>query len=970
MLFDKSDRVFGLPPGVDFPAELVRGLLERTQGWPPEQVARIRILVNTRRMQRRLRQLFVDGRAQLLPKIGLVTDVRFLAPTLPLPAALPPLRRRLEFVRLLQPLIAREDRLPSSAAVDLAESLAQLLDEMQGEGVPYAALDALDVEGMSEHWEGSLRFLSIIGQYVTATADQGLDPEALRRIAVAVIAEQWSQTPVLDPVIIAGSTGSRATTRDLMLATAKLPQGAVVLPGYDFDLPSSAWGAVTEEDHPQFRFAALLEALDSKPDQVGQWTRADSSPHSALISLSLRPAPVTDCWRTDGPTLGALEPATQGLSLIQAPQQGEEAQAIAVAMRYAVEAGKSVALISPDRALGRRVSTALLRWGIVADDSAGRPLSLSPPGRLFRQVGRMIGQDVHSADLIAALNHPLTATGGDGRRTHTLNSQRLELRLRSDGTAIVTNEALDKAVDVDEDWREWIKAVVALLAEPQPNSFGANLRYHRDITEHLAAGPGAGDSGALWAEAEGRDMLRVLDAAARDGEGEMELSFADYLRLIESLLAQESTRAGEESRPDVMIWGTLEARVQGADLVILGGLNEGTWPERAAPDPWLNRTLRRQLGLLLPEREIGLSAHDYQQAASTPEVILSRAKRDADAETVPARWISRLTNLLSGLPDQAGPEALAAMVARGDTLLSEAAALEAPETVTEPARRPCPAPPVQTRPTKLSVTDIQTLIRDPYAIYARRVLGLNPLGPLTPEPDGRLRGIVFHDIMQTAFGPGRHYTHHETAVRDLIDLGTAKIQESVPWEGIAALWTGRLEAIADHIVGDELSRRKTSTVLGCEVVGSYRVPGTPFTLTGKADRIDQVGTGLVIYDYKTGSAPSQKLIKTFDVQLPLEAVMAEAGAFENIAATPVSYVTHIELGLKPRTQITQLDDPDLSTETISGHLANLWQRHHTPEAGYMSRRASKSDRFPGYYDHLARFGEWDESHDVVPEPIT
>jgi double-strand break repair protein AddB len=419
-----------------------------------------------------------------------------------------------------------------------------------------------------------------------------------------------------------------------------------------------------------------------------------------------------------------------------------------------------------------------------------------------------------------------------------------------------------------------------------------------------------------------------------------------------------------------MIWGTLEARVQGADLVILGGLNDGTWPEAPPPDPWRNRKMRHDAGLLLPERRVGLAAHDYQQAICAPEVWITRAIRSEDAETVPSRWVNRLGNLMNGLPKQGGAAAWNAMTERGNHWLGQARALEAVDRVPTTARRPSPRPPLAARPRSLSVTEIKTLIRDPYAIYARHSLRLRALRPLVQSPDAPLRGIVVHSVMENFVksviaNPALLTRAH------LLSIAEAALTELVPWPAARTIWLARIARVADWFIEAERARLSTATPTAFEgdARGSLEIPELGFTLRGVADRIDRSISGEVqIYDYKTGAPPTEKQQKHFDKQLLIEAAMVEEGAFKAIGVAPVSRATFIGLGNPP----VEVDAP-LEEETPREVLENLrvlLAAYLDPQQGFTSRRMMEKMIFAGEYDHLARYGEWDASDDAIPEDLT
>lgn len=973
-MFEPADgpRLYGLPPGADFPARVAAGLRARLSSAPPEALARVEVYVNTRRMQRRLGTLLAGPAPLLLPRLRLVTELGADA-ALDLPPAASPLRRRLELARLVLGLLEREpDLAPRSAAFALADSLARLMDEMQGEGVEPAALHALDVSQLSEHWARSRRFLEIVERYLAGAAP---DTEARQRAAVQRLAARWAEAPPAHPVIVAGSTGSRGATALFMAAVAKLPQGAVILPGFDFDLAPETWaglggeaGRPPAEDHPQYRFARLAELLNVTPAAVRAWDDgpAPNPARNRLVSLALRPAPATDAWLGEGPQLSGLAEATADLSLIEAPDPRREAVALALRLRQAAEDGQTAALVSPDRMLTRRVAAALDRWGIEPDDSAGRPLALSPPGRFLLHTAAIFGRKIGAEALLALLKHPLCHSGA-GRGEHLRHSRDLELHLRRHGPPFPGPEHVAEFAARKPDaaaWAGWLGGRLSGLSGAEPLPLETHVARHRALSEALAAGTEAMPSG-LWQEKAGEKARAAMDELAREARHGGTLTASDYLALLRTLLQGREVRDPVRPHPGVMIWGTLEARVQGADLVILAGLNDGTWPEVPPPDPWMNRRMRLDAGLLLPERRIGLAAHDFQLAIAAREVVLSRALRDAEAETVPSRWLNRLMTLMGGI----APDRLQAMRERGAEALALAEALEDPGPAVPRARRPAPRPPVAARPAALSVTEVQTLIRDPYAIYARHVLGLRPLDPLRQTPDARIRGSALHRVLEVFVrdvwpeAADREAAFRETVARVLA--------EEAPWPAARAAWAARLDRVAAWFLATEAERQARERAAGFEVKGRLPVGDTGLTLTGKADRIALLEDGrAAIYDYKSGSPPTEKQQRSFDKQLPLLAALAERGAFEGLDAVEVARIAHIALGAKPEVAERALAPGEADAAWMG--LARLIGAYESRGRGYLSRRALERERGREAvrdYDHLARFGEWDTSEDPAPEDV-
>jgi len=968
-------RVFGLPPGVDFAAELAAGLRARLAGQPPQAIARVQLIVPTSRMRAAVLAALARGPAGYLPRITPLPALALDSGDTPAE----PLARLVDLTRLIRGLLAAEPALgPPAAAIGLARSLAALIDEMAEERVPAAALAALDLGEHAAHWQTAQRFLAIAAPWFLA--DDG--PARRLDAAVSDLLAGWERAPPGDPVILAGSTGSRGTTAALMQAVAGLPQGAVVLPGYDPDLPPAVWDRLDDlrraEDHPQARFRLFLQRLDLP--RVQPWTDAPppDPARNRLVSLALRPAPVTDQWRSEGGALGDPAAALARVALIEAPGPRAEALAIARCLAETLAEGRTAALVTPDRSLARRVTAALDVWRLRPDDSAGRPLSLSPPGRFLRQTVALAASGRVGAEaLVSLLKHPLSHSGGD-RGPHLLALRDLELWLRGRGQPFpgpADLTAFAAARPAHAGWALWLGGWLGTLPGPDaPLSLA--LPGLRRAAEALAAGAAAAaaagavggsgsGSGALWDLEAGQSAAARLDALIAATAGAADLTLADLPALLDAALAGQELRETEAADPRVMIWGPQEVRARTADVIVLAGLTEGVWPALPAPDPWLNRALRLEAGLRLPERVVGLSAHDFQISAAAPQVVLSRAERSTDSETVPARWLNRLLNLIAGLPG--GPAALDAARARGRACLDRALAQAADLTTVPPAcarrnPRPAPAPPVEARPKVLRVTEIQRLIRDPYAIYARRVLDLEPLQSLTPEPDARLRGVVLHRLIEDLVA--LHPPGSRVPVEVFLDLARARLAADVPWQAERAIWLSRLTRLAPEFLDWHAAAEGQPALL--EKTGTLSLPG--LDLIGKPDRIDRLPDGrLALYDYKTGRLPTAPQQKAFDKQLILLALLAQGGAFDGLDPAPVARAEFIGLG----TSFGQSAAP-VDADALADHrkrLIGLIARYRNPAQGYTARRALQADSDVSDYDALSRLGEWQVSDPAVTIPV-
>jgi double-strand break repair protein AddB len=983
-LFDDAPpaRVFATPLGVDFCAALIDGVLAQVKGQPPEAIARVHLFVANARMERRVRSLFMERGPGFLPRIRPILALSEAGDLAGLPPAIPPLRLRLELAQLIGRLLdAQPELAPRSALYDLSDSLADLMGEMFEEGVTPADLAGLNVADHADHWQRAQAFLQLVTRYVGE--DAALTREARQTRVVARLARLWHSAPPDHPVIVAGSTGSRGATAALMEAVARLPQGAVILPGIDRDMPRAIWDGLLDgrrtglagEDHPQYRLAKFADRMGIAPWDIPDWPGCDrpEGARTAAISLALRPAPVTDQWRAEGPGLTGLDAAFRNVTLIEAPSPQMEAAAIALRLREAAENGQRAALIAPDRILARQVTAALDRWGIRPDDSAGQPLSQTAPGRFLRHVAELEAAPADAEAVIVVLKHALCHTGSD-RGPHLRRTRDLELEVLRRVAGLPDRARLvDWAEKRTDDpgamaWVAWLADHA--MAAPVPGAMAMEDRVSRHIAraEALAAGPEGEGAGGLYEKEAGEAAEHLLAELRAEAAAGGVMTALDYRDLFTALTEDREARQSLYPHADILIWGTQEARVQGASLMILAGLNEGTWPMAPAADPWLNRALRSEAGLRLPDRVIGLSAHDFQQAMAAPEVWVTRARRDSETDTVASRWLNRLVNLLDGSGGEARA-ALADMRDRGARYLAMAERLVTPEARVDAEPRPAPAPPANARPKELSVTEVERLIRDPYAVYARRVLRLRALDPLRAGPDVRLRGTVLHAVM------ARFVKETETGLPDagagtrlLMQIAEDVLDTEAPWPAARRLWLARLARVADFVMEVEGDLRAWGRPLLQEAKGQWEVPGTGVILRGTADRIDQGhGGSYAIYDYKTGSPPTEKEEKAFNKQLWLEALMIEAGAFDPPGPVSVGKIAYIGLGSKPEVAGHVPDASALAA--IQAEFLTRLAHMADPDNGFPSRRSIKDTRFKGDYDHLARYGEWDESDTPVVIPV-
>jgi ATP-dependent helicase/nuclease subunit B len=974
-------RVFNIPAGIAFVDALAEGLLDRA-GDDPLAPAAMTVLLPTRRACRATADAFLrvaGGRALLLPRLVALAELEDEADPLAaagLPAAPEPLERLLTLARLVlgagPGFAATADQ-----ALRLARSLSELIDAVETEQVDFARLDALAPEEFAQHWQQTLAFLKIVTALWPGIleADGQVDPARRRVLALAARTEAWTEAPPADPVIAAGFVAADPALARLIGLVARLPKGMVVLPGLDRDLDDDGWDAI-EPTHPQFGLKRLIEALGIPRASVAPWPEATPDAATAarnrLLSEALRPASTTDRWR-DGPPVAPA--ALAGLARLDCETVGEEAEAIALAMRGVLEApGQTAALVTPDRDLARRVAAALARWGVVVDDSAGRPLTATPVGVWLRLVADAAIGGFAPRDLLAMLKHPLAACGlaPEDLRRRVRALERAVLRGPRPGPGLTglaralhlaRPESFDGGAAEKDRLEAWLADLAArlapltALAASGGGTLGALVLAHGAAAEALAETADEDGALILWRGEDGEAAADLLSRLAGPAAaGFPDLPADRYPSVLDLLMGQATIRPLYGAHPRLAIWGLIEARLQRADLMILGGLNEGTWPPLPGDEPWMSRPMRARFGLSPPETRIGAAAQDFALAAAAPNVLLTRAGRVEGAPTVPARFLSRLDTLLAG----SGTALKRAEPAKWRAWAGE---IDHPPILT-PSEPPAPCPPQHVRPRRLPVTAIETWMRDPYALYARYILRLRALDPLDSDPGAAERGEFIHRALD------RFVRDHPgdlpaDALDRLIAAGRASFGDALDHPSVAAFWWPRFRRAASWFVGFERERRREGIFpLGTEVAGTLDLatPGGRFTLTAKADRIDRRAAGeLAILDYKTGRVPSIREVETgLAPQLPLEGLIAAAGGFAGITAQGVGELAFVRLtGGNPPGERIDAVSGDLAQAVADANdgLMRLIAAYDRPDMPYRARPRPEFAR-AGDYDHLERVGDW------------
>ena len=901
---------------------------------------------------------------------------------------------------------------PSSTAdaVRFAADLAGLMDTVATEEADWNRLKELVPDDYGEWWQLTLGFLQIATKaWPDILAERGAQDQAASRARrlrqrAKGYARADAEGRLKGPVIAAGSTGSIPATAELLNTISRLSMGAVVLPGLDRDMEDEVWEKVdlpdndrnesgTAPGHPQFGLRKLLRHLKIDRSSVAHLGGIDdTSAGSArvrerLISEALRPSHATDLWH-EGAELPdetkaldaiARRNGLNGVALVEASGEREEALVIALALRETLARdGATCALVTPDRNLARRVAVEMRRFGVAVDDSAGQPLRNRRAGTFARLVVECAFGDGNPVALASLLKHPLARFGANAARSKRA-ALVLELAILRGSTVPPVPTDLSQCLEAkrqevtseearyvprslkrlsESDWQDgaWLAGELAKIFESEPDTAStADVLAARSIAVLEACARDEKDGLVpLYGSEAGKSLQDLLSDLLDHGSG-FACPAQQWPAVFDALLDSRTVRPFGGTHPRVTILGPIEARLQNYDRVVLGGLNEKTWPAVTRNDAFLSRPMKQALGLPAPERRTGLAAHDFQMLLGMRDCVLTRSTKVDNAPTIASRWVQRLLMV-------AGEEASEDIRGRGRKFMDWAALIDAPAGKPEPCERPAPAPPPHMRPDTLSITEIETWIRDPYEIYAKHILKLEALEPLSRETGPRERGTLIHDIMDDVSG-------RKIDREALVSIARKRFDEMALPPDIEALWWPRLEALAEDIVAWQSRRLSEAKQILTERNGRTDNGLDGFTLRGRADRVELLHDGrLAFFDFKTGSKPSKKEAESlYAPQLPLEAAMARRGAFDDVQAADTSELAYIRLRPSGEFKRDAIGDGKGKTKkTVADLEEEAWKQlrglvdaYRDPRRGYTSRVwPPLNTSYESDYAHLARVSEW------------
>jgi ATP-dependent helicase/nuclease subunit B len=1014
--------IYNIPSGVPFAECLARGMIE-SYGNNPEILAKTTVFLPSKQAITLVKDAFFTvnkGKILLLPKMRVLGELSeeelVLLPNNPhvhfkILSEKRPISNTLKTPALAKLILNTPHLFPHithyADAVSVAQNILDLLDLLYTHNMSVDVLTTLDAENYSENWQKTLdNIIPITALWHDYLSQNGYgDPAHYRNIAFEYLTDFYTHNPPQNPVIVAGITDALPVCVAFLKIIQRLEHGHIIISGLDTHLTQTDILKLNP-DHPQYALQKLLHTLGMASSDVPYWHASKQfltnthTQRQKLCTEIMRPSGTTEEWCSVNDRLSEQDMlvALDDINIIQAPNDRLEATAIALIIREAVENPHTkIALMTPNRELVARVTTILNRWNIKPTDTAGIALSQTPQGIYLKLLCDVLEHNFAPIPLLALLKHPMSNAGlpnGDFKKQvylfeyHILRDSIVKNGLYGYGQALQTKiNTLNPQSEHYTQRLDTYNIIVDMLAylsnrfsdvlhAPDTVTMAALIPILKDLvsemtctdTQSVPESAPKSVTEIFWADDAGQKCLDMLDTYIQNSDLLGAMPKATACTYIIDSLSQYSVRdSGYNQNPNVLIWGTADARLQQADIIIMGGLTEGTFPVSPKTGVWLSRPMLAQMSLSLPEAKIGTDAYDFVQAFCTHKIFLTHCVQSNGSPTIPSRWLIRLENLLKStvknpkITDKLYNSPYLAWVDMLDNVHAKA----------KPASRPAPKPPAHARPTSMSVTDAEKWIRDPYSIYGKYILTLRKLNDIDQDLEAAEKGNIVHTLLheftlatKDGFGGKPHQI-----MRDLLDKTLETLKEKPL---LYVFWGTRLHYIGMQFVDFEIDRRKTLTPIMYEQTGtlSFETSRGNFILKARCDRIDlNEFSEAILVDYKTssGSATTYEKIKAgFAPQLPLQAMMLKQGGFGT--AYPIAGAEYIvvadNIDIKPMKAKKNTDIEPLFSDLVDDIFNQFkeWTENFNDEnTPYISRRLPEFLKFTGDYDLLARVPEWNLS---------
>ncbi|MDR1375285.1 MAG: PD-(D/E)XK nuclease family protein [Holosporaceae bacterium] len=538
---------------------------------------------------------------------------------------------------------------------------------------------------------------------------------------------------------------------------------------------------------------------------------------------------------------------------------GEEAFAIALATRRAIFENQSVLIVSLQRYLTEKIKKELLRWNIFADDSIGCPFVKSESGLGTSLVINLMARqcDVQSClDLLKA------------SRDYAAIAQELEEFFRKQRATPPNFFAALDLWDRKKENQNFLELMTKLQAfKVDTEAQRTFAEWHSDCRFILS----------LIDPEHAVGLLSASESVLSMGDLLPPMNFEDFRIFFTNRVMAASQREEEGYTEGVTILGAIEAQLLDADLVIIAGANEESWSASEDNDFWLTKSMLRSLNIKSVEARNDFLHSIFERLCHKNQVLITRSEIIGGLRQRKCRYLEILPQNQGVIGETADyASSICFDIAVNPCLPQEKNTLQQlmlsirKSYERKIAKFEAPNPELHSRPRKLWASDVDLLINNPYAFYAKKILGLSEISDINNRQN--IRGNYWHALLEYFV----KYSPDKTDVNKLNYFAEKILKDR--WlnpYGLGLWFFGRKKIfsfIVDHL--------KSNCQYFAEIPGSFSLQISPdcnVSICARVDRIDINADGsLCVIDYKTGVLPSNnKMTRGIKIQLPIEGLIAQ-----------------------------------------------------------------------------------------------
>lgn len=882
-----------IPGNEDFLLNFANGMLSKFGHLGPE-IGKVTIILPTKRSCRKLAQTFFhisEKKACFLPRIYPLQDIElsYLLEqvfscniTEDQPNLLEHLRKKIAPEMLEMSILQG-----LCGANGLANHLYSLFYEIQKHQLGNI------IEKIQHHYSDHLDQIIELLKFIIEALPQKLhklgliDKASYVNEISMILAITWEKYPPKYPVIIAGIDGETASDRALLKVVNEMRNGYVVLHNIDKSLPNAEWQEISHE-HPQYQLKSLIDLCRVGREEIYSWHNIVNVKHNDIFFSKSFSRNFSNCA------------PPQDLTIIETETPQQELQFITqLCVDKLICGNESVLIVTQNELLIEKLTYMLLAHNVIPDCSIGNS-ALKCDEMIFLQlIMRTIFEHFSPISLLALLKHDLC------KIAQKEVVQQFEISHLRGINSYKNLQELIAATD------EEIKQILQLILEhsrkleeimsQKTTDFGDILSTHLELAERLSAN-------SLWQHERGVELRELLLELSRNAHHIGKIAPISYLAIMRDMLSKAKFRTSKTYNPRLIIITPKESQLLCADNVILADLNENSWPQKSSSNIFLNDILMQSLGFENSEIETGRNAAKFYNLLHNKNIYLTRSKTSKNIITTSSRWLLRIKLLLQKIAYHEQP------------------ALNLSPEILDIIELPLtsPTPPVEFRLKSLSVTQVEKLIRNPYDIYASKILRLYELEPINKDPENLDYGNLIHEAIH-------HFTLHYKPPTEpykfFMDFILQKGRDLFYKPAIRNVWLPKIEKIARWFIEYHLDNMSCKLLPETELQAKFG----DFTLKARLDRMEvREGNCVTILDYKTGKLPGKKDIADLvSIQLPLEALLAQKNGYI------VTKLLYLQLNSQlDEPVLHELPEPTLLITKAEAKLLELIEFYKTQEHGY------------------------------------